>query len=89
MFGIVDSSFVDQTNLEVFFTLCDIYFMAHRFSETLEFADDMAIDVPHIWLYLAQLVTPVLREGGISMRELFRCASNYCRTIPISISNTL
>ncbi|XP_057176111.1 eukaryotic translation initiation factor 4 gamma 3 isoform X2 [Triplophysa rosa] len=41
------------------------------FSETLEFADDMAIDVPHIWLYLAQLVTPVLREGGISMRELF------------------
>ncbi|XP_073731303.1 eukaryotic translation initiation factor 4 gamma 3 isoform X3 [Misgurnus anguillicaudatus] len=41
------------------------------FSETLEFADDMAIDVPHIWLYLAELVTPVLREGGISMRELF------------------
>ncbi|XP_051947205.1 eukaryotic translation initiation factor 4 gamma 3-like isoform X4 [Xyrauchen texanus] len=41
------------------------------FSETLEFADDMAIDVPHIWLYLAELATPVLREGGISMRELF------------------
>ncbi|XP_051515924.1 eukaryotic translation initiation factor 4 gamma 3-like isoform X4 [Myxocyprinus asiaticus] len=41
------------------------------FSETLEFADDVAIDVPHIWLYLAELVTPVLREGGISMRELF------------------
>ncbi|KAA0707065.1 Eukaryotic translation initiation factor 4 gamma 3 [Triplophysa tibetana] len=30
------------------------------FSETLEFADDMAIDVPHIWLYLAQMVTPKL-----------------------------
>ncbi|XP_050952468.1 eukaryotic translation initiation factor 4 gamma 3 isoform X7 [Labeo rohita] len=41
------------------------------FSETLEFADDMAIDIPHIWLYLAELVTPVLQEGGISMRELF------------------
>uniref|UniRef100_A0A8C1U7Q2 Eukaryotic translation initiation factor 4 gamma, 3b n=1 Tax=Cyprinus carpio TaxID=7962 RepID=A0A8C1U7Q2_CYPCA len=41
------------------------------FSETLELADDMAIDIPHIWLYLAELVTPVLREGGISMRELF------------------
>ncbi|XP_051735410.1 eukaryotic translation initiation factor 4 gamma 3 isoform X7 [Ctenopharyngodon idella] len=41
------------------------------FSETLEIADDMAIDIPHIWLYLAELVTPVLREGGISMRELF------------------
>ncbi|KAM6218936.1 eukaryotic translation initiation factor 4 gamma 3 isoform 3-T3 [Rhynchocyon petersi] len=40
------------------------------FSETLEFADDMAIDIPHIWLYLAELVTPMLKEGGISMREL-------------------
>ncbi|XP_032935665.1 eukaryotic translation initiation factor 4 gamma 3 isoform X7 [Catharus ustulatus] len=40
------------------------------FSETLEMADDMAIDIPHIWLYLAELVTPVLKEGGISMREL-------------------
>lgn len=40
-------------------------------SETLETADDMAIDIPHIWLYLAELVNPVLREGGISMRELF------------------
>ncbi|NXA71581.1 IF4G3 factor, partial [Thryothorus ludovicianus] len=42
------------------------------FSETLEMADDMAIDIPHIWLYLAELVTPMLREGGISMRELIQ-----------------
>ncbi|KAL2773252.1 eukaryotic translation initiation factor 4 gamma 3 isoform 8 [Daubentonia madagascariensis] len=40
------------------------------FSETLELADDMAIDIPHIWLYLAELVTPMLKEGGITMREL-------------------
>ncbi|KAE8594821.1 hypothetical protein XENTR_v10019814 [Xenopus tropicalis] len=40
------------------------------FSETLELADDMAIDIPHIWLYLAELVTPMLKEGGISLREL-------------------
>ncbi|KAM5247854.1 eukaryotic translation initiation factor 4 gamma 3 isoform 13-T13 [Ctenodactylus gundi] len=40
------------------------------FSETLELADDMAIDIPHIWLYLAELVTPMFKEGGISMREL-------------------
>ncbi|NWV74096.1 IF4G3 factor, partial [Dasyornis broadbenti] len=40
------------------------------FSETLEMADDMAIDIPHIWLYLAELLTPMLKEGGISMREL-------------------
>uniref|UniRef100_A0A8D0G9C0 Eukaryotic translation initiation factor 4 gamma 3 n=1 Tax=Sphenodon punctatus TaxID=8508 RepID=A0A8D0G9C0_SPHPU len=40
------------------------------FLDTLEMADDMAIDIPHIWLYLAELVTPLLKEGGISMREL-------------------
>ncbi|XP_028597265.2 eukaryotic translation initiation factor 4 gamma 3 isoform X16 [Podarcis muralis] len=40
------------------------------FADTLETADDMAIDIPHIWLYLAELVTPMLKEGGISMREL-------------------
>ncbi|KAM7006731.1 eukaryotic translation initiation factor 4 gamma 3 isoform 1-T2 [Tautogolabrus adspersus] len=41
------------------------------FAETLEQADDMAIDIPHIWLYLAELLSPVLKEGGFSMRELF------------------
>uniref|UniRef100_A0A671N8J9 Eukaryotic translation initiation factor 4 gamma 3-like n=1 Tax=Sinocyclocheilus anshuiensis TaxID=1608454 RepID=A0A671N8J9_9TELE len=41
------------------------------FSEMLEQADDMAIDVPFIWLYLAELLSPLLREGGINMRELF------------------
>ncbi|XP_066547258.1 eukaryotic translation initiation factor 4 gamma 3 isoform X2 [Amia ocellicauda] len=41
------------------------------FADTLEFADDMAIDIPHIWLYLSELVNPMFREGGISMRELF------------------
>ncbi|XP_063173608.1 eukaryotic translation initiation factor 4 gamma 3 isoform X17 [Candoia aspera] len=40
------------------------------FADTLETADDMAIDIPHIWLYLAELVTPMLKEGGIPMREL-------------------
>ncbi|XP_055005810.1 eukaryotic translation initiation factor 4 gamma 1 [Boleophthalmus pectinirostris] len=32
----------------------------------------MAIDIPHIWLYLAELITPMLHEGGIPMGELFR-----------------
>uniref|UniRef100_H3CBX3 Eukaryotic translation initiation factor 4 gamma 3 n=1 Tax=Tetraodon nigroviridis TaxID=99883 RepID=H3CBX3_TETNG len=41
------------------------------FAETLEQADDMAIDIPHIWLYLAELLSPVLKGGGFSMRELF------------------
>ncbi|XP_041796222.1 eukaryotic translation initiation factor 4 gamma 1-like isoform X2 [Chelmon rostratus] len=40
--------------------------------EILEVAEDMAIDIPHIWLYLAELITPLLHEGGIPMGELFR-----------------
>uniref|UniRef100_A0A665V903 Eukaryotic translation initiation factor 4 gamma 1-like n=1 Tax=Echeneis naucrates TaxID=173247 RepID=A0A665V903_ECHNA len=40
--------------------------------EILEVADDMAIDIPHIWLYLAELITPMLLEGGIAMGQLFR-----------------
>ncbi|XP_073426274.1 eukaryotic translation initiation factor 4 gamma 3 isoform X6 [Dendrobates tinctorius] len=39
-------------------------------SETLELADDMAIDIPHIWLYLAELVTPMLKEGGICLKDI-------------------
>uniref|UniRef100_A0A665UBE5 Eukaryotic translation initiation factor 4 gamma 1 n=1 Tax=Echeneis naucrates TaxID=173247 RepID=A0A665UBE5_ECHNA len=40
--------------------------------EILEVAEDMAIDIPHIWLYLAELITPMLHEGCIPMEELFR-----------------
>ncbi|XP_017345987.2 eukaryotic translation initiation factor 4 gamma 1 isoform X1 [Ictalurus punctatus] len=40
--------------------------------EVLEVAEDMAIDVPHIWVYLAELITPILHEGGIPMGPLFR-----------------
>ncbi|TST47713.1 Eukaryotic translation initiation factor 4 gamma 1 [Bagarius yarrelli] len=40
--------------------------------EILEVADDMAIDIPHIWLYLAEITTPMLQEGGIPMGLLFR-----------------
>lgn len=43
--------------------------------EILEVAEDMAIDIPHIWLYLAELITPMLQEGGIPMGELFRDVS--------------
>lgn len=37
----------------------------------------MAIDIPHIWLYLAELVNHLLRERGISVRELFRYGFVY------------
>uniref|UniRef100_A0A3Q3KML8 Uncharacterized protein n=1 Tax=Monopterus albus TaxID=43700 RepID=A0A3Q3KML8_MONAL len=44
----------------------------YKGSEILEVAEDMAIDIPHMWLYLAELITPMLHEGGVSMGELFR-----------------
>lgn len=40
--------------------------------EILEIADDMAIDIPHIWLYLAEIITPMLQDGGIPMGQLFK-----------------
>ncbi|XP_061654535.1 eukaryotic translation initiation factor 4 gamma 1a isoform X11 [Phyllopteryx taeniolatus] len=40
--------------------------------EILEIAEDMAIDIPHIWLYLAEILTPMLLEGGMPMGQLFR-----------------
>ncbi|XP_077467645.1 eukaryotic translation initiation factor 4 gamma 1 [Stigmatopora argus] len=40
--------------------------------EILEFAEEMAIDIPHIWLYLAELITPMLHEGGIPIGHLFK-----------------
>ncbi|XP_076833025.1 eukaryotic translation initiation factor 4 gamma 1 isoform X1 [Brachyhypopomus gauderio] len=40
--------------------------------EVLEVAEDMAIDIPHIWAYLAELISPMLHEGGIPMGPLFR-----------------
>ncbi|XP_036822950.1 eukaryotic translation initiation factor 4 gamma 1 isoform X6 [Oncorhynchus mykiss] len=40
--------------------------------EILEVAEDMAIDIPHIWQYLSELINPMLHEGGIPMGQLFR-----------------
>ncbi|XP_013881883.1 eukaryotic translation initiation factor 4 gamma 1 [Austrofundulus limnaeus] len=42
------------------------------FQVIMEVAEDMAIDIPHIFLYLAELITPMLHEGGIPMGELFK-----------------
>lgn len=49
----------------------------NRLQEILEVAEDMAIDVPHIWLYLAELITPMLHEGGIPMGQLFKSVPGF------------
>ncbi|KAK9401375.1 eukaryotic translation initiation factor 4 gamma 1 [Crotalus adamanteus] len=55
--------------------------------EILEIGEDMEIDIPHIWLYLAEIITPILREGGISMEELFREIAKPL--VPIGKATTL
>ncbi|NWY12265.1 IF4G1 factor, partial [Aphelocoma coerulescens] len=55
--------------------------------EILETADDMEIDIPHIWLYLAELITPILQEEGIPMEELFREITKPL--VPIGKATTL
>ncbi|XP_053728460.1 eukaryotic translation initiation factor 4 gamma 1-like isoform X1 [Synchiropus splendidus] len=40
--------------------------------EILEVGEDMEIDIPHIWQYLAEQITPMLHEGVIPMGLLFR-----------------
>ncbi|XP_074924463.1 eukaryotic translation initiation factor 4 gamma 1 isoform X11 [Chelonoidis abingdonii] len=55
--------------------------------DILEIAEDMEIDIPHIWLYLAELITPILREGGIPMEELFREIAKPL--VPIGKASTL
>uniref|UniRef100_A0A8U8ASY4 Uncharacterized protein n=1 Tax=Geospiza parvula TaxID=87175 RepID=A0A8U8ASY4_GEOPR len=53
----------------------------------LEIAEDMEIDIPHIWLYLAELITPILQEEGIPMEELFREITKPL--VPIGKATTL
>uniref|UniRef100_A0A8C5C394 Eukaryotic translation initiation factor 4 gamma 1 n=1 Tax=Gadus morhua TaxID=8049 RepID=A0A8C5C394_GADMO len=55
--------------------------------ETLEMAEDMAIDVPHIWLYLAEQIVPMLQEGGIPMEQLFREISKPL--VPLGMAGVL
>ncbi|NWX42079.1 IF4G1 factor, partial [Steatornis caripensis] len=55
--------------------------------EILEVAEDMEIDIPHIWLYLAELITPILQEEGIPMAELFREITKPL--VPIGKATTL
>ncbi|CAL8366789.1 unnamed protein product [Boreogadus saida] len=55
--------------------------------DTLEMAEDMAIDVPHIWLYLAEQIVPMLQEGGIPMEQLFREISKPL--VPLGMAGVL
>ena len=44
-----------------------------RLQETLQFAEDMQIDIPNIWQYLGELIGPMVQDGclpPISLRRI-------------------
>ncbi|XP_059178291.1 eukaryotic translation initiation factor 4 gamma 3-like isoform X2 [Physella acuta] len=49
---------------------CVTYFKG--LSEILQFAEDMVIDIPMIWTYLAQLIVPVLIGGSVPWSDLIQ-----------------
>jgi len=48
----------------------------HRFTEVLEVAEDIEIDVPKIWQYLGEIVVPVIEDGTISLDVLTKAPSS-------------
>ena len=44
--------------------------MLFRLNEVLEFAEDMAIDIPKIWDYLGEILSPVVSESALSLSFL-------------------
>jgi len=36
----------------------------------LEFADEMVIDIPRIWVYLGELISPMVEDGAVSLAFL-------------------
>ena len=43
-----------------------------RLQETLEFAEDMQIDIPKIWQYLGELIGPMVQDGCLPLTSLRR-----------------
>ena len=48
----------------------------YRFAEVLEVAEDIEIDVPKIWQYLAEVVVPVIEDGTISLDILTKAPAS-------------
>ena len=48
----------------------------YRFAEVLEVAEDIEIDVPKIWQYLAEVVVPVIEDGTISLDILTKAPTS-------------
>ena len=48
----------------------------YRFTEVLKVVEDIEIDVPKIWQYLAEVVVPVIEDGTISLDILTKAPTS-------------
>jgi len=53
--------------------LCFVF----RLDQTFEFAEDMEIDIPQLWKYLAELMAPTAFDGNLNLDDLFKCVLKY------------
>jgi len=44
-----------------------LYFRLH---EILQYAEDMEIDIPKIWKYFGELISPMIQQGSVNMSLL-------------------
>ena len=42
----------------------------HSLNEVLEFAEDIAIDIPKIWDYLSEILSPIVSQSTLSLSFL-------------------
>ena len=40
-----------------------MYMLFFRLKDVLEFAEDMEIDIPKVWQYLGELISPMVQDG--------------------------
>lgn len=53
-----------------------MHYCSYRFTEVLKFAEDIEIDVPKIWFYLAEIVVPVIEDGTVTLDILTKAPSS-------------
>ena len=57
-------------DLSLFLSLSLSHTHTHSLNEVLEFAEDIAIDIPKIWDYLGEILSPVVSQSVLSLSFL-------------------
>ena len=46
------------------------HFLPCRLQDVLQYAEDLEVDIPMIWLYLAELIGPMVQDGTVPLSFL-------------------